>query len=451
MPYRGSKKRPWFFFLLFLLTFPVHILPAYISPDEPEEKAAEFIANMNTANFGAAYAAFDSTVQTKIDVETLQQIWKSLAEKAGRFIKIRRLDKHEKDSFRIIIASCQFERTQIGLQFTFNSRAEIAGFFIVPAVSEEDFKAADYVDKNKFSSERVSIGKKPWLLPGVLTLPFTGRPAPALILIHGSGPQDSDESIGPNKPFRDLAEGLSTQGIAVLRYDKRTKVYAQAMAEIKNTLTVKGEIIDDVFAAIAFLIQKKEIDPQQIFLLGHSLGGTMIPRIAVRDSICAGFIIMAGATRRLEDLIVEQVSYLAGLDTVLSESEKNEIETLREQAARVKDTNLSKDTPSTLLPLGVDAAYWLDLRNYDPLAEAARIKRPILVLQGERDYQVTDTDLLGWRKALAYANDAQVISFQGLNHLFMKGTGKSSPDEYMQGGHVAAEVIKTIVNWIDSY
>jgi len=78
-------------------------------------------------------------------------------------------------------------------------------------------------------------------------------PFPAVVLVHGSGPQDRDETIGPNKPFRDLAWGLASQGIAVLRYDKRTKVHGAMMAGAVEQFTVKEETIDDALAAVALL------------------------------------------------------------------------------------------------------------------------------------------------------------------------------------------------------
>ena len=453
MPYRGCKSGSGFgylFFLVFLISL-VKTPGATRFSDDIQEKTANFISSLHQGNYDTVYAAFDPVVQSKIDRKGLEKVWKSLVDRAGPFIKIERMDSHQKESYRIIVASCRFEKTQIGLQFTYDADGKIAGFFIVPAFSAQTFQRAAYVDENKFISEDVSFGSKPWVLPGVLTIPLKGRPAAVLILVHGSGPQDRDETIGPNKPFRDLGEGLAARGIAVLRYDKRTKVYAQEMAAIKDDLTVQDEIIDDVLAAINFLKQRNEIDQKRLFLLGHSLGGTVMPRIALQDSICAGFIIMAGATRPLEDLILEQVSYIAGLDNILSDEEKNEIEKIKAQVRQVKDRNLDKRTPAALLPFGMSAAYWLDLRRYDPAAEAAKIQRPILVLQGERDYQVTAEDLLGWRSALASSNDAEIITFPDLNHLFMTGKGKSRPGEYMQRGHVAAEVIETIVNWIDSY
>ena len=108
------------------------------------------------------------------------------------------------------------------------------------------------------------------------SLPNGVENAPVAILVHGSGPQDRDESFGPNRPFRDLAAGLATKGIAVLRYDKRTKRYPESFADLKNP-TVKEETVDDVSSAIEYLKYRPEIDGRRITVIGHSLGGMLAP------------------------------------------------------------------------------------------------------------------------------------------------------------------------------
>ena len=132
------------------------------------------------------------------------------------------------------------------------------------------------------------------------------------MLVHGSGPNDRDETLGPNKPFRDLAWGLADRGIAVLRYDKRTSVYGGKMAGNKN-LTVREETIDDALLAVKLLRGRPDIDPKRIFILGHSLGGMVAPRIGADDPSLAGLIILAGATRPLPDVAREQLEYIASL------------------------------------------------------------------------------------------------------------------------------------------
>src|SRR5262249_23144105 len=148
-------------------------------------------------------------------------------------------------------------------------------------------------------------------------------PFPAVVLVHGSGPNDRDETILGNKPFRDLAGGLASQGIAVLRYEKRTRAHAAKLAV--KTPTLDEEVTDDAVAAGKLLRRTKDVDPKRVFVLGHSLGATMAPRIGERDPDIAGLIVLAGATRPLEDLILEQVSYAFSLRGEPSEEDKAEL------------------------------------------------------------------------------------------------------------------------------
>jgi len=271
------------------------------------------------------------------------------------------------------------------------------------------------------------------------------------VLVHGSGPHDRDETIGPNKPFRDLAWGLASRGVAVLRYDKRTQVHAAKLVAIQDKVTVNEETVEDAVAAVSLLRTTRKIDAKSIFVLGHSLGGMMIPRIAKHDPEIAGFIFMAGAARPMEDVILEQMSYIFSRDGSISDQEKAMLEDMKGRVAKVKAPGLSPETPSLLLPYGVPASYWLDLRGYDAPKEATSLKQPMLFLQGGRDYQVTMEDFGRWKAALSLRDDVLFRTYPALNHLFIAGEGKSTPQEYERPGHVANEVIGDIADWIKKY
>jgi hypothetical protein len=174
----------------------------------------------------------------------------------------------------------------------------------------------------------------------------------------------------------------------------------------------------------------------------------LAPRIASRDPQIAGIILMAGDTRPIEQLIVEQLKYLAGLPGADAAESARQIAAANAARAQIEDPHLKLGTEITILGVQTPSSYWLDLRNYHPAEVAAGLSIPILVLQGGRDYQVTTPDFEGWQKALAAHPHATFRMYPELNHLFILENAPSSPAGYEKPGHVAPDVIREIADWI---
>ena len=411
----------------------------------------KFIDLLVQEKYPEAFSWFDKKMATALPVDKLELVWKSIGDRFGAFQKRIKTQTTKRDDYFIALVFCQF-KTKVVISKVVFSGKKVAGLFFFPNKGDNAqlYQAPSYADLNSFSEIEVTVGKGKWKLPGTISMPKGPGPFSAVVLVHGSGPHDRDESIGPNKPFRDLAWGLASKGIAVLRYEKRTKAHADAMHGIRETITTKGETIVDAGLAVELLRGTKKVNPKQVFVLGHSLGGTLVPRISNISPNAAGFIIMAGSTRPLEDLIMEQTKYVLELDGSLSTEDKETLKAVKEKVSRVKDKNLSIKTPAEKLPFSVPAAYWLDLRGYDPAKAAESINRPMLVMQGGRDYQVTLKDFLGWKKHLSKRSDVTFKLYPDLNHLFMEGKGKSKPAEYQVPGHIFKKVIEDISKWIKS-
>jgi dienelactone hydrolase len=416
--------------------------------DELKTKAQVFVDLLGKGDYAKATKDFDAVMQKVMPADKLGETWKGLLAKVGAFKKREGIRMVHKGKFEIALVTCVFEKVSLDARVVFNSYKQITGLFFAPVQKAVDYHAPDYVNRAAFHESTVTVGSGEWALPGTLARPVGTGPFPAVVLVHGSGPHDRDETIGPNLPFRDLAWGLASQGVAVLRYEKRTKEHAGQFAAAIKTMTIKEEVIDDTLAAVALLRKTEGIDPKRIFVLGHSLGGMCAPDIGARDPGIAGLICLAGSARPFEDVLLDQLDYILSLSKDSPESEKKEIEKLRQQALAVKGKKVADDTPAGELPLGVQPVYWRSLQACHPAEVAAALAMPMLILQGERDYQVTMDDFRLWKKTLASRKNVTFTSYPRLNHLFMDGEGKARPAEYEKTGHVAREVIDDIAQWV---
>lgn len=412
--------------------------------------AKNFVQLLVEQDFSVATINFDQTMKMALPSEKLKTVWMSLIMKSGAFK--RQVDTRTESllGYNSVFVNCKFAKSVLDIKVVFNQKNQIAGLFFIPAQSFDKYKTPSYINPALYREKSIVVGKGDWALPGTLTVPVSKGCLAAIVLVHGSGPHDQDESIGPNKPFKDLACGLATKGIAVLRYEKRTKRYANQLKSIRQGITVKEETIDDALAAVSLLREMDEIDNEKIFVLGHSLGGMLIPRIGMCDPNIAGFVIMAGNTKFLEDLILEQTSYVASLDGTVTAEEEAQINMLAKEVTKIKNLRPLDKNYSKASLLGVPVTYWLDLQGYNPAEAATTLIQPILILQGGRDYQVTVDNFKLWREALSSQKNVKLKLYPNLNHLFIEGKGKSEPSEYLVAGNVNEDVICNIANWIKS-
>ena len=416
-------------------------------PEEENVKeiAIQTVEFLSTGEFNQAYDFFNETVTDQMAVQQLEDIWDSLLAQYGEFdtVMSTRIDKE--GGYDVVYVTCNFTtKGFLDIKMVFDGEKNISGFHFVPTEIEYEYETPEYADQDVFEEVNVTVGTGEWELPGTLTIPKGEGPFPAVVLVHGSGPNDRDESIGPNKPFKDLAWGLASKGIAVLRYEKRTKEYPVQSAAQTN-FTLQDEVIDDTIGAIDILNATGRIDQERMFVLGHSLGGMIGPRIAEQDNRLAGLIILAGPTRGLEDLFLEQTTYLANLDGEIDENEAIQIAYIQEQVEKVKELNISEGE----LILGVPKTYWQYLAGYNPVETAKNLSIPLLILQGGRDYQVTlDGDFSVWNETFYGDDNVTLKAYEMLNHLFISGSGPSTGAEYLVMGHIEEEVIDDITQWI---
>ncbi|MBA3631725.1 MAG: DUF3887 domain-containing protein [Acidobacteria bacterium] len=415
-------------------------------------KARAFVDLLAKKDFSAAETYFADEVKANLPAVKLAEVWNSLVAQFGNFKRQTDVKTEKVKDFEVVVIVGEFERANLDISLTLDKNGKIGGLFFTPSQTPnqnaETYKVPEYIKPDLFQERELTVGTGEWALPATLTMPKGSGKFPAVVLVHGSGANDRDEThLNPaNKPFKDLAWGLASKGIAVLRYEKRTKQYGSKFVA-DNKFTVKEETIDDSLSAVELLRKTEGIDSKKIYVLGHSLGGYLIPRIGEIDKQIAGFIVFAGATQHLEDVILQQNTYFAMLDGAISKAEQAELDNLKQLAAKIKSLK-ETDRNSSEFYFGAPASYYLDLKNYNPLTAVKSLKQPMLILQGERDYQVTMTDFQNWKNALKDKPNVTFKSYPLLNHLFMSGEDVPNPADYKKTNHVSAEVINDISNWI---
>lgn len=442
----------------FIIVIVAIIAPLRVHAQDFEAIGKGLVNQLVARQFDKVESQFDEQMKAGLPLAKLPEVWDSVLAQVGPFKSILSTRVMEKQGLHAAIITCEFERASLDTKIFMDAQGVVKGLFFEPASSSSEessaaaqWKAPAYAKPDNFHERDTTITGGRWELPGVLTLPNTKTAVPAVVLVQGSGPHDQDESIGPNKPFADLAYGLASRNIAVLRYVKRTKQYG-ADSKSEAPFTVKDEVTDDAIAAVALLTKMPEINKKQIYVLGHSLGGMLAPRIASEDPQVAGIIILAGTARPLEQVVVGQVKYIASLTTPQTPENQKQIERAEAIAAQVESPSLKPDTVVDFFGSPIPGSYFLDLRNYDPAKVGAGLKIPILVLQGGRDYQVTNEDFDIWKKALANDPRATFKFYPAYTHLFMPGSGSgpATPDDYAVAGNLSEDVINDIAHWIKS-
>ncbi|MDX9942961.1 MAG: alpha/beta fold hydrolase [Bacteroidales bacterium] len=438
------------FAILFTILFAAPALSQELQtapPDVYEQGASQLLAAMQEGTADDNMEIFTEELKAALSSLKLQDLWAQLQQQVGSFRQISRYLHEESGEYHVVMAVTEFSNMELALRLVYDPSMKIAGLQFVQAPPLTFTPAPAYADTTRFIETELAIDCGDIQLPALLAMPRSESLVPLVVLVHGSGPNDIDETIGPNKPFRDIAWGLATQGIAVLRYEKRTKNKVTSLD--MKTMTPWEETGMDAVSAAKQAAGLEGVDPQRIFVLGHSLGGMMAPEIARQSGSLAGIILLGGNSGKLYDIIIRQYEHLAAIqDPDNAHGTREETEKIRQKAALIRSGALTPDTPPEETILNTPASYWLYIKDYNQAETARQLDIPTLILQGERDYQVDMLEYQGWQEALGGRPKVRMKSYPGLNHLFFHGEGTPKPEEYYQQMNTDVQVIMDISSWI---
>lgn len=410
----------------------------------PQAVAASVVEMARDARFAAIEELFAPRLREAVSAETIRAAWAAEIAKIG---PVQAVGAPLSEPFGVglvrVSTPVSGEHGGLTVVVSVDQAGKLNGFRLAPPAGAA-WTPPRYAAPGRFTEREVTLGPEPLAVPGTLTLPRGRRQRPGVVLL-ASGPADRDMTTGPNRPFKDLAWGLASRGVAVLRFDKVNYVHGHVAAEAGFTMA--EEYLPHALAAVRVLREQPGVDPARVFVLGHSGGGKAAPRVAAADPSVAGLVIMAGDTVPLSRAAVRVARYLAAREA--GGDAGAVVESIERQAARVAAAGLSPATPAADLLFGWPAAYWLDLRGYDQVATAAGLGRPLLVLQGRRDYQVTVADdLPRWQAGLAGRPDVSFRVYDADDHLFFAGAGESTAADYQVPQHVDPAVIADIAGWL---
>lgn len=422
--------------------------------DRFERNAVQFVSELETGNYGQALKQVSSTLRKSISQQWLESYWTSIIQQfepqLGVFNGFGTAEV--KGSNRVhtnIDVALQFENASLPFTIRMDKNGKVDDFLLNmatgfgPAASEPE-----YSHPNSFTEKEVVIGKGDFQLPGTLTIPKGKGPFPAVILVQGSGATDQDEAAYALKPFRDLAHGLASNGVAVLRYNKRTFEHAaKTIADASHT--VDKETTDDALLALRVLEKERLIDDRQIYVMGHSLGGMMVPQIlnADKKNKIAGAIVMAGPARTIQDVVLDQFEYFYSL----GELSREEYEFNKGQFEMLNDPNFSGENPPEGFLLG-QPVFWDSINDIRAAEMAREQHEPLLIIQGGRDYQVvSEIEIPIWQEKLAHRINVEYRLYPKLNHFFTEGEGAmSTPYEYFIPANIPEYVIDDLTEWIQA-
>lgn len=371
-----------------------------------------------------------------IDAGVLEHVWMGFEAAGGSFEEVVETTEGVEAGTEYVDVTMAFERGEDVLQIVVSPDGAAGGLAF-----NGTYETPDYVDQDAFSERAVTVEANGCDLDGLVTIPDGDGQVPGVVVVHGTGPADMNLENVATQAYRDLAEGLATQEIATLRYNKRTAT-CETPPEAQ---TLDHVTVDDALVAIERLREVEEVDADRIVICGHSQGGLAAPRIGDRDGRIAGIVGLATPARPFHELLSDQLHHLATTGEYEPESVVAQYEIFEDEYDRLAGGEF--DPEATILE--IPEAKLASIAEYDPIETANALDVPIALFQGERDYQVSvEDDLDRWRDDLATDAPTRFETYSACNHFMMPGSGPSVQFEYAARNNVEEAVVTDLAAWV---
>jgi pimeloyl-ACP methyl ester carboxylesterase len=304
-------------------------------------------------------------------------------------------------------------------------------------------------ENNMAIEHEISFSSGSLQLAGTVRLPDTSGPFPGVVLIPGSGQVDRNENARklPINAFREIATDLAEKGIATLRYDKRG--IGESQGDFWRTGFYDNAL--DATAALQFLKFNEYVQPDHIFLLGHSEGAVIATRLAASGADVAGVILLSGTARPGEEVLFWQgeqaVKGMGGLTGFLINALHIDVQRAqRKQFERIK--NSTKDWFRVQLIAKINAKWMREFLAYNPANDFPKIKVPVLAITGSKDIQVNPDDL--HRMARLVQSEFEWHEVPDLTHILRTEAGNPTLSTYREQVRwpVDNRVLQLISDWL---
>ena len=407
-------------------------------PQSPEAAARQLVQHLFAGEFEAGQALFVEAYQSRATPAILERLRLGCNAAGGAFQGIGAVETSVRSGLDAVDLMLRLERTTAPFRVSVTQEHRIQG-----AVIAGEYEPATYADPARFDATDHTLEPGGCQLGATVTRPADTEQAPGVVLVHGSGPSDRDLTVGANKPYRDLAEGLASRGIAVLRYEKRSHACNVPAAEH----TVDRVTVEDALHAISWFRSRDGVAADDVTVVGHSLGAMMAPQIANTDGDVAGVVGLAAPARPLEDVFLDQIDHLADV----GDHTPAGIDQQRSQWQRAAEQIRSGTYENDESLLGYPGAFWRSLDGYDPVDTAADVGVHQHYFQGGRDYQVTVADdFAAWQRAFGDGESVALSAYDPLNHAFLPGQGPSVPQAYAVPNQVSESVVVDLASWLQN-